>query len=179
MGFGAAIASCFGKYATFSGRAPRSEYWWWILFTLLLNFGGGIVGGIIGAIAGTPILTVLVVALIYLGLLLPWIAVGVRRLHDLNRSGWWYGGQIIFALFLLALAIPVGIRAYQNHAGGYPPMDGIPPATFIVMRVLDLIQAVYSIVLFIWFCMAGTRGQNRFGPDPLRSSPDVSRRRDF
>ena len=71
MSFGAAIASFFSKYATFSGRATRAEFWWFFLFTFL--------GGLI------PI-----VGLIFaLAVLIPSIAVAVRRLHDTDRSGWW------------------------------------------------------------------------------------------
>ncbi|MCZ8235565.1 MAG: DUF805 domain-containing protein [Inhella sp.] len=71
MGFTDAIKTCFSKYATFSGRATRAEYWWFFLFTFL--------GSLI------PI-----VGLIFaLAVLIPSIAVAVRRLHDTDRSGWW------------------------------------------------------------------------------------------
>ena len=77
MNFGEAISTGFTKYADFTGRARRSEYWWWLLFvvsvtvvTVLINF------------------TLYVIAVI--GLLLPGIAVSVRRLHDTGRSGWFY-----------------------------------------------------------------------------------------
>lgn len=70
--FGDAVKSCFGKYATFSGRANRSEYWYFVLFTFLC--------GII------PFLGYLA-SLVFL---IPGIAVAVRRLHDLGKSGWNY-----------------------------------------------------------------------------------------
>ena len=71
MGFTEAIKTCFSKYATFSGRPTRAEFWWFFLFTFL--------GGLI------PI-----VGLIFaLAVLIPSIAVAVRRLHDTDRSGWW------------------------------------------------------------------------------------------
>lgn len=72
MGFLESIKTCFGKYATFSGRARRSEFWWFAL----LNF-------ILGCIPVINIIWALVV-------FIPTIAVGVRRLHDTGRSGWWY-----------------------------------------------------------------------------------------
>jgi uncharacterized membrane protein YhaH (DUF805 family) len=81
MGFGAAIGACFSNYATFGGRAPRSEYWWFILFYMIVE----IVAQIIDRIIGAPILSLLA----GLGLLLPNISVAVRRLHDTDRSGWW------------------------------------------------------------------------------------------
>ena len=69
MGFGESIKTCFNKYATFSGRASRSEFWWFQLAFFLSFFT--IIGGLI--------------------LLLPNMSVTVRRLHDVGKSGWWYG----------------------------------------------------------------------------------------
>lgn len=76
MGFIEAIKTCFGKYATFEGRARRSEYWFWTLFCF-------IVGCLLGWI---PVLG----WLISIALFLPGIAVAVRRLHDIGKSGWFY-----------------------------------------------------------------------------------------
>jgi len=89
MGFQDAIRTCFSKYATFSGRAPRSEFWWFFLFLLLGNILFSIIDGVIfGTIEGQQI-TVLG-AIFSLAVILPSIAVGVRRLHDKDMSGWWY-----------------------------------------------------------------------------------------
>ena len=70
------------KYAEFSGRARRKEYWFFFLFNLIIGFGIGIIEAIlhIGAILG---------AIYGLAMLIPGIAVTVRRLHDTGRSGWW------------------------------------------------------------------------------------------
>ncbi|HTC08992.1 MAG TPA: DUF805 domain-containing protein [Acetobacteraceae bacterium] len=82
MSFGQAVSACFGKYVTFSGRAIRSEYWYWALFLL-------IVGLILGAIDWTLPYHFLL-AFFDLATILPGLAVMVRRLHDLDRSGWWW-----------------------------------------------------------------------------------------
>jgi len=83
-----AIRSVLSNYATFSGRAPRSEYWWWILFILILS---ALTAGIDGVLFGFGPEAMQPVSLIVtLGLILPSIAVGVRRLHDTGKSGWWY-----------------------------------------------------------------------------------------
>lgn len=84
MTFGESISTCFAKYATFEGRASRSEYWWFFLFTLLASVASSIVSETLSA-------------LFSLGVLLPSLAVGARRLHDINRSGW----------FLLLWLIPI------------------------------------------------------------------------
>lgn len=84
MGFGKAIATCFRKYAVFSGRASRSEYWFFVLFQLLLLIGLMIVDGL--AFRGS---VAVFTTLAWLMLLLPGFAVTVRRLHDIDMSGWW------------------------------------------------------------------------------------------
>ncbi len=168
MGFGEAVSSCFSKYAVFSGRAPRSEFWWWILFVILVSFGVGILSGILEVALGLKALGAIISLLLDLFFLLPNLAVAMRRLHDLNRSGWWYGGLIMLSLFIMALAIPAFIRMGENHEQGYAPTDGLNPAVFMLMGVLGLVEIIYSIVLLVWFCLPGTRGANRFGPDPLR-----------
>ena len=96
MNFGQAIATCLGKYATFSGRASRSEFWWFTLFQLLLGLATAMLGETVNA-------------LISLALLLPALAVGTRRLHDIGRSGWWqllYLTGIGFLLLLYWLVQP-------------------------------------------------------------------------
>ena len=70
------------NYAAFEGRARRKEYWYFTLFFIIASVVAGVVDGLIGL----PILSILV----FLGLILPSISVGVRRLHDTGRSGWWY-----------------------------------------------------------------------------------------
>ncbi len=81
MGFAEAVRTCFNKYATFSGRARRSEYWWFYLFYILVS----IVLEIIVVAARNAIPLVLLLALV-----LPSLAAIVRRLHDTGRSGWWF-----------------------------------------------------------------------------------------
>lgn len=89
-----AVTTVLSKYATFQGRAARPEYWWWVLATLILFIALGILEGVIFAPmmgheafsedAGQPLSF-----LASLALLLPNLAVAVRRLHDTDRSGWW------------------------------------------------------------------------------------------
>ena len=81
MGFGQAISSGFSNYVNFDGRASRSEFWYWTLFAILV----AIVTQIIDAIIGIPATNIIA----SLGLLLPWLAVGARRLHDIDRTGLW------------------------------------------------------------------------------------------
>ena len=81
MGFVEAISACFSKYATFTGRARRSEYWWFALFQALVNIVAyGIEQQTAGGLVGN---------LVELALVLPALAVAARRLHDIGKSGWW------------------------------------------------------------------------------------------
>ena len=76
------------KYAVFTGRAQRAEYWYFFLFNLIIAIALGIIDGLLGtysAESGYGLLS----GLYMLAVLIPGIAVGVRRLHDTNRSGWW------------------------------------------------------------------------------------------
>ncbi len=81
MDFVQAVRTCLSDYATFTGRASRSEYWWFVLFTSLFDFAAQLVDRGIGVRILGP--------LSGLVFLLPILAVSVRRMHDLDRSGWW------------------------------------------------------------------------------------------
>jgi uncharacterized membrane protein YhaH (DUF805 family) len=81
MGFGEAISTCFRKYVVFGGRAVRSEYWFFILFQFLVV----VALSIVDLVVGTGVLS----SIASLALLLPTLAVGARRLHDTDKSGWW------------------------------------------------------------------------------------------
>lgn len=95
MGFTEAVRTVFSKYATFSGRARRAEYWWFALFNALASLALQILDvAIFGAYrmgpdAGMGLPNVLG-GLFSLAILVPSIAVWVRRLHDVGRSGWWW-----------------------------------------------------------------------------------------
>ncbi len=84
MDFWSAVKSVFGKYATFKGRACRSEYWYFYLFDIIVFLIAGIVDL---TIFGPDV--ELVSSVWGLATLIPIIAVGVRRLHDIDRTGWW------------------------------------------------------------------------------------------
>jgi uncharacterized membrane protein YhaH (DUF805 family) len=85
MTFTQAIRSGFQNYVNFSGRAPRSEYWYWTLFSILVSIASALVDvALFPSLNASPINTI-----VELALLLPGLAVSVRRLHDLDRTGWW------------------------------------------------------------------------------------------
>lgn len=99
MTFGDAVKSVLSQYANFSGRARRSEYWWFVLFYVIV----AVVASIIDTVLSGGILVVLAA----LALILPSLAVGVRRLHDTGKSGWFilislvpFIGSLILLIFM-------------------------------------------------------------------------------
>lgn len=106
MNLGQAISTCFSKYVDFSGRATRSEYWYFFLFTFIVQFP-------IYILSIASDFFSLVYLLVILAFFLPSLAVNVRRLHDTNRSGWWLlisfvpcAGFIVLLIFLVQETTP-------------------------------------------------------------------------
>src|SRR5262245_48694679 len=92
MGFGQAISSCLSKFFTFAGRAPRSEYWYFYLFWMLCVGAGAGLDVALGTAAydedgafDAGVVMVLAVLIFFF----PYLSASVRRLHDIDRSGWW------------------------------------------------------------------------------------------
>ena len=120
--FGEAINKALAQnYCNFSGRASRSEFWWYVLFTAILGFAIGLVLGIFGA--GTTV-TSLVQGFISLVLLLPSLGVSVRRLHDVDKSGWW----VLISLIPLVDAIVLLIW-YCKDSGPANQYGPVPDMT--------------------------------------------------
>ena len=147
MGFGAAVRTCLSGYADFTGRAPRSEYWWFWLFTTLVVGIPSAIGAMLMVAGIAPNgdaswmetgeggpgaafwigLAVLVLAVVVsLALLVPNYAVGCRRLHDRGISGWLQligliplGGIVLLVLFLLP-------GHPEGNAYGSVPTPGAP-----------------------------------------------------
>ncbi len=107
MSFRQAIAACLSKYADFQGRAARPEYWWFALFNALASVVASIVDK---GVIGYPVLQVIVA----LALIIPSIAVGVRRLHDTDRSGFWL--LIVFVPLIGGVALLVWF-CFRGAAG--------------------------------------------------------------
>ena len=120
MTFSEAVSDAFSKYATFRGRSSRPAYWWFYLFAVIVTIAAAIVDVLLD--------TWFVTAIVYLAILLPSLAVLVRRLHDAGHSGWWmligfipFIGPIVLLVFTLQRSKP------PNEWGDAP--DGAVPAT--------------------------------------------------
>ena len=167
------------RYAEFSGRSSRAEFWWFVLavfvfwiLAMILSFGAIAGIGASGAqpsvgLLGAFGITWLILMVAFLALLVPWLAVQVRRLHDTDRSGWWLGGfyllYLVYAVFMGSVMF--GMMASMK-AGNTPPDPTAFGAGFGAAGLIGLLQFVYMIVLIVFYCLPGTAGPNRFGPDP-------------
>ncbi|GAB3873538.1 DUF805 domain-containing protein [Terrabacter terrigena] len=110
MSFVDAIKTVLSKYATFSGRARRSEYWFWFLGLFIV----GVVANMLDRAMGTQPGQVGIVAIVLLvATFVPNLAVIVRRLHDTSRSGWW----ILISLIPIVGAIILIVFLAQDSHG--------------------------------------------------------------
>lgn len=154
------------RYADFQGRSRRMEFWmfqlftwllWMVLIILFLVIGGAALfasGGLengeptessLAALGGGALLILGIAVIMWLALLIPSLAVTVRRLHDSNRTGYW----------ILAPMIPNVVAVVAQAQD---------------MRALGLIASLFqfglAITLLVFYFLPGTTGENRFGPDP-------------
>lgn len=127
MGFTEAVRTCLSKYADFSGRARRSEYWYFVLFNILVS----IVASVLDAVLGTDfdgMSNGLIGVLASLALLLPSLAVGVRRLHDTSRSGWWILIGLVPLIGWIVLIVFFVQDSHADNEHGPNPKAATAPA---------------------------------------------------
>lgn len=118
MNFSTSISTCLSKYATFSGRASRSEYWWFYLFTLLMSWGATVVGAI--TLGDDESLLSGLVSLVFL---VPTLAAGSRRLHDIGRTGWWQLlAFTVIGIIVLIIWYATDSEKAPNRYGDYSPV---------------------------------------------------------
>jgi uncharacterized membrane protein YhaH (DUF805 family) len=134
------------KYAEFTGRARRKEYWSFVLLILVAAIAISLVEGALG-LSGMVGPYGPLSALLLLGTLVPGIAVGIRRLHDTNRSGWW----LLVGYGPMCLSMLVMFGGIQNLG---------------LAGILSVVGMIGGIVLLVFMVLEGTRGPNQYGPDP-------------
>ena len=163
-----AVKTCLKKFFDFTGRARRSEYWWFVLFTVIVSTIFSFLGGfwsvlsIIGMIIG-------------LVLTIPQLAALTRRLHDTGRSGWWV------LLYALAMLVVYGVLIYilypyagelmgegDNMALAGIMADAISetPGAASVMVCSALVTLFFWIITLIFSVLDSKWGENKYGPSP-------------
>jgi len=159
------------RYAQFNGRARRAEYWWFFLFCSIANnmvgwmesllVGPGIVTRHVMMIGALPITVTevsnrVIGTIVAFALFVPQLTVAVRRLHDVDETGWW---------LLVPLTLAISCNFLISVRGGFAIEDAGP---MIILTGLTGVGAVgFAALLFAWACTRGTAGWNDFGADPL------------
>jgi uncharacterized membrane protein YhaH (DUF805 family) len=162
------------RYAEFSGRSRRMEYWMFQLFlilvyvalmVLMMVLGGGalMAGGdpsAVMAAGGAALIVGGLYMLFALAMFIPNLAVSVRRLHDTNRSGWW---------LLAPLSGYVIMVIGTVMAAGSPDNPGLGG----ILAMVGMIAVIgLGLTLLVFMFLEGTRGPNQYGPDPKGEALD-------
>ena len=163
MNFTEAVKSVLTKYATFTGRARRSEYWYFILASLLASIVISIIGLAMPSVGG------ILNAVFSLGILVPSLAVNTRRLHDVGKSGWLIViNYIICFLTLGTLFTGIGwgnLLATQTNPDAID-LNVVNIPLLAVGLGLYLILFIFGIYILILTCKDSQVGTNQYGPNP-------------
>ena len=139
------------RYAEFSGRSRRKEYWMYVLLiviaTIVISMIEGALGftGMVGPYGPLS-------ALLIVGTFVPSLAVGIRRLHDTNRTGWW----------MLLGIVPYALSVVLLLAG-----------SLALAATLGIVALLCAIALLVFMVLPGTSGPNQYGPDPKGPGEEV------
>jgi len=146
VNFVEAIKGGFNKYLVFKGRATRAEFWWWAAFA----YGGMLILGIFNRYMSFDVAlgTSLLSSIFLLLILVPTISVTSRRLHDINKTGWWQ------LLYLILFIVPTVLRRMGFELGG---------------AAIILIGLIIVILVILGLHKQGDKDPNKYGPDPSQS----------
>lgn len=151
----------FENYANFKGRARRSEYWYFVLLNIIISLILLGIDSMLGMGMGFR-------NLYGLAVFIPGLAVSVRRLHDIGKSGWWlliY--YLIFTFSIVGLLIG-GLSALIPNSpfGASPNMK--------IMAISGVVLLISGIWYLIWFFKAGDVGTNEYGADPKGFGEEIN-----
>lgn len=133
------------RYAEFSGRSRRKEYWMYVLLIVIVAVVLSVIETALGMRQMILGMYGPLTLLLWLATLCPNIAVGVRRLHDTNRSGWW----------MLIGIVPYAISIALLFSGN-----------LVMAGILAFAALILGVVLLVFMVLDGTKGPNKYGPDP-------------
>ena len=186
MKFWDAVKTCFRKYFDFKGRARRSEYWWFVLFTGIVStiwaflsvlISVFVLMGSSGEISeSTVIVTILTIMLIpLLILIIPQYSAMARRLHDTGRSGWWVVLSLVVGFAYLGAFIKAMIPMWEQIEESHSSISQFQiisntlqtsPAFGVLLCILMLASIALSITMLVFEVQDSHEGTNQYGPSP-------------
>ena len=144
MNFPQSVSTCLKKYFDFTGRASRSEFWYFFLFYIITSFlVGWVIGSFVALLGGSVNVLLVVLSVVFIALFIPILSVTVRRFHDFGVSGWMY----------CAFIVPYVISGFIEDA----------------QPVLALIIDIGTLVIFLVYASKEpNKGKNKFGSVPKK-----------
>ena len=155
----------FENYANFSGRARRSEYWYFVLANIIIGIILSVLDNVLGLKVGTSNSGILG-GLYNLAVFIPGLAVSVRRLHDIGKSG---KLLLLFYGILIILVIVMVVSGFSVLMSG-GSMSSLGIAFFAPLLVV-LAMSIWMLVLF---CSEGEQGPNKYGSDPKNDAAEIN-----
>lgn len=153
MDFMDAVKTCLRKYFTFRGRAQRSEYWWFYLFTIIVGIFSAIIDGAIMGWENSDEGPVGVITA--LAFFIPTLSAGWRRLHDTGRSGWWIGGGFLamfaFAIIVLMASLMSVLAFISDAMGG------------VLIIIFTIGFLIWAVTILVFLCQDSYPGDNVYG----------------
>ena len=167
MGFAQSVRTCLKKYVVFSGRASRSEYWWFVLFVILVSIAFSMLDYVIfGTNPETGERTNVLSAAFQLLVLLPTLAAGWRRLHDTGRPGWYLLLPMALGIATMVMLLG-GVAVFSFLEGGVDDPELLRgPAAMLGatgMIVVSILQLVLLILMFWWLTRRSQDETNEYG----------------
>jgi uncharacterized membrane protein YhaH (DUF805 family) len=170
MGFSEAIKTCFSKYATFSGRARRPEYWWFFLFIVIGSVATTMADGVIFGF-GTPeaSATQVVSPIFSLATILPVLAAGWRRMHDTGRPGWYLLIPLGVSIATM-LGIMLGVVGFAEMEVAGVDEETLREASsglgLVGIAIMGIVQLIVSVLVIWWLTRPTQAGANQYGEEP-------------
>lgn len=170
MSFSDAVKTCLSKYITFSGRAVRSEYWWFVLFVVIVAIVMSVIdGALFGVNPETGVQNRVLAPLFQLAVFLPMLAAGWRRMHDAGQPGWYLLLPMVvsFATFAFLMMGIVTFAGLENAGANTEALRG-PAAVLGLtgMIAAGVVQTGLFVLLVWWLTRPSTPEANEYGPAP-------------
>ena len=154
-----AVTISLKKYADFSGRATRSEFWWFLLFYYICFYGSQRVGQ-------TLEMGNIIAGVVNLALILPLLSVQVRRLHDIDWSGWW-----VLAMYMTAFS-GLGIAVFN--------LASAPLPVLLLLAAYSVFILIFVVFVNVQYFRPSKAQDNKYGPyGSMESSANIAEPRTF